>query len=427
MSDIAIKVEKLSKQYRLLENAPSIKSVKDFLKVPFRNLKNISKLTSSSKDEEGYFWALNDINFEVKHGEILGIVGRNGAGKTTLLKILSKITSPTSGQIIINGRVNSLLAVGTGFNGELTGRENIYMNGTIHGMSRKEINRKLDEIVDFSGVEKFIDMPIKRYSSGMTVRLGFAVAAFLEPEILIVDEVLAVGDMDFQKKCIGKMNDVTKQGRTVLFVSHNMPIVKNLCTRGLLLRQGCLEYDGTVDESINQYMGYSTSAELDSVWTEDMLSEYIEGKVEKQSFIHIKSISVLNDKYEPCSEFISSEKVIIKFDFEIKLKPGDFRIVVSVLNKHNEAVLSTQIGDKNVHSGSLDPGVYSVFCEFPENTFGTDLFILRTEFLYVKKEHLILNGCPKFRVKYDQSRYNYGSWDHAYLRPDYDWSLKKLL
>ena len=197
------------------------------------------------------------------------------------------------------------------------------------------------------------------------------------------------------------MNDVTKQGRTVLFVSHNMPIVKNLCTRGLYLKDGYIEYDGTVGESINQYMGYSTNADLDTVWTGDVLKEYIEGKVEKQSFIDVKSISVMNDKHEPCSEFISSEKIIIKFDFEIKLKPGDFRIVVSVLNKHNEPILSTQIGDKKVHNGSLEPGMYCVCCEFPENTFGTDLFILRTEFLYVKKEHLVLNGCPKFRVKYD--------------------------
>jgi lipopolysaccharide transport system ATP-binding protein len=210
----------------------------------------------SIKGVSDYVWALRDINFEVHPGEVLGIIGRNGAGKSTLLKILSRITTPTIGSIKLAGRVASLLEVGTGMHPELTGRENIYLNGAILGMRRKEIDRKLDDIVDFAGVERYIDTPVKRYSSGMHVRLGFAVAAHLEPDILIVDEVLAVGDADFQKKCLGKMKDVSKEeGRTVLFVSHNMPSVKALCQKGILLKDGGIDYMGTAEETIRTYLG----------------------------------------------------------------------------------------------------------------------------------------------------------------------------
>jgi lipopolysaccharide transport system ATP-binding protein len=199
-------------------------------------------------------WALKDVSFTAEQGEVLGIIGRNGAGKSTLLKILSRVTAPTSGRIKVNGRVASLLEVGTGFHPELTGRENIYLNGAILGMSRREIERKFDEIVDFAEVEKFIDTPVKRYSSGMYVRLAFAVAAHLEPEILVVDEVLAVGDSEFQKKCLGKMGDVAKEGRTILFVSHNMLAVRNLCNRAIVLSNGCLDFLGATTDAINNYV-----------------------------------------------------------------------------------------------------------------------------------------------------------------------------
>ena len=209
----------------------------------------------STKGESDCVWALKDISFDVRQGEVVGIIGKNGAGKSTLLKLLSRITSPTTGEIRVKGRIASLLEVGTGFHGDLTGRDNIYMNGAIMGMTRSEITRKLDEIVDFAGVERYIDTPVKRYSSGMFVRLGFAVAAFLEPEILVVDEVLAVGDAEFQKKAIGKMQDVShSQGRTVLFVSHNMAAVKSLCTRGIVLENGMMTFDGAVGEAVELYM-----------------------------------------------------------------------------------------------------------------------------------------------------------------------------
>ncbi len=209
----------------------------------------------SKRGTSEYVWALRDISFKVEQGDVVGIIGKNGAGKSTLLKLLSRITSPTTGSIRYQGRIASLLEVGTGFHPEMTGRENIYMNGSIMGMTKKEITRKLDEIVDFAGVERYLDTPVKRYSSGMTVRLGFAVAAFLEPEILVVDEVLTVGDAEFQKKAIGKMNDVAhSEGRTVLFVSHNMAAVKNLCTRGVVLQNGQLAYDGNTESAIDFYL-----------------------------------------------------------------------------------------------------------------------------------------------------------------------------
>ena len=261
MKDIILKAENISKQYRLGQVGTGTLShdlnrwwhqvrgkENPYLKIGDTN-------DRSTKGESDYVWALQDINFEVERGEVLGIIGKNGAGKSTLLKILSRVTAPTTGNIKFGGRVASLLEVGTGFNGEMTGRENIYLNGAILGMTKKEIAAKLDEIIDFSGCERYIDTPVKRYSSGMTVRLAFAVAAFLEPEILIIDEVLAVGDAEFQKKAIGKMQDISKgEGRTVLFVSHNMAAVKSLCTRGIVLEHGKVVFEGGIDQTISKYL-----------------------------------------------------------------------------------------------------------------------------------------------------------------------------
>jgi len=265
MSDTAIKFENISKQYRLglvgtgtiLHDINrwwyTVRGKED----PYLKIGEVND--RSSKASSKYVWALKDISFEVKQGEVLGIIGKNGAGKSTLLKILSRVTSPSTGTIKAKGRIASLLEVGTGFHPEMTGRENIFMNGSIMGMSKAEIKRKLDEIVDFAGVEKYIDTPVKRYSSGMTVRLGFAIAAHLEPEILVVDEVLAVGDVEFQKKAIGKMKNVSRgEGRTVLFVSHNMAAVKNLCQNGVLLKDGHINFMGNIEDTINHYLTINT-------------------------------------------------------------------------------------------------------------------------------------------------------------------------
>lgn len=252
-----IEVKGLSKKYRIGKAERRADTVMGTLvnaiKQPLQNLKQIRSLSKLDEDEESIFWALRDVSFEVKEGDVLGIIGHNGAGKSTLLKILSRITEPSKGEVIIKGRVAALLEVGTGFHPELTGRENIYMNGTILGMRKKEIDQKLDEIVTFSGVEKFLDTPVKFYSSGMRVRLGFSVAAHLEPEILIIDEVLAVGDAEFQMKCLGKMEDVAAQGRTVLFVSHNLATISSLCPKTLLIDKGTFKSLGETKSVIKEY------------------------------------------------------------------------------------------------------------------------------------------------------------------------------
>jgi len=258
----AIEFENVSKQYRLgLVSTGTIAHdlnrwwTMNILRKEDPYLKIGETNDRSHKGHSDYVWALKDINFKVEQGDVVGIIGKNGAGKSTLLKLLSRVTTPTTGEIRVRGRIASLLEVGTGFHPEMTGRENIFMNGAIMGMTRQEVGRKLDEIIDFSGCERYIDTPVKRYSSGMTVRLGFAIAAHLEPEILVVDEVLAVGDMEFQKKAIGKMKDVSRGGgRTVLFVSHNMAAVKNLCQKGVLLENGTVKYTGKVNDVIRMYI-----------------------------------------------------------------------------------------------------------------------------------------------------------------------------
>jgi len=259
MNDIVIKTENLGKLYRIGSAEDRDKTFREALSdmalTPFRRIRNaFSPRASKELDKSDFIWALKDVSFEAKRGEVIGIIGRNGAGKSTLLKILSRITEPTEGRIILNGRVGSLLEVGTGFHTELTGEENIYLSGTILGMSSNEISRKYDEIVAFAEIEKFIYTPVKHYSTGMYMRLAFAVAAHFEPEILLVDEVLAVGDAEFQKKCLGKMGDVAKGGRTVLFVSHNMGAIEALCPRSLQFDKGSLVFQGTSKTVISNYL-----------------------------------------------------------------------------------------------------------------------------------------------------------------------------
>ena len=274
MNNTAIKVEGLGKKYNIGKSRSG--DLRETIGNFFRKKSEEGKSQSNGSTHENEFWALKDVSFEIPQGEALGVIGRNGAGKSTLLKILSKITRPTTGRVELNGRVSSLLEVGTGFHSELTGRENVYLNGTILGMKRKEVKTKFDKIIDFSGVEKFIDTPIKHYSSGMKVRLAFSVAAHLEPEILLIDEVLAVGDVEFQKKCIGKMEDVTKEGRTVIFISHNMEAVSKLCTRALVLNNGRAELNvDDINEGINYYLNLynktnaSSESALSNCWSEN--------------------------------------------------------------------------------------------------------------------------------------------------------------
>lgn len=314
MSDTAIKVENLGKLYRLGEVGTGtishdlnrwwakLRGKED----PFAKIGEANDRTS--KGTSDYVWALKDVSFEIKKGQAVGIIGRNGAGKSTLLKILSKVTQPTEGRIKIRGRIASLLEVGTGFHPEMTGRENIFQNGAILGMTKAEIKSKFDEIVDFAGVERYIDTPVKRYSSGMYVRLAFAVAAFLEPEILIVDEVLAVGDAEFQKKCLGRMNDVSKNdGRTVLFVSHNMAAISNLCDTSVFMRNGTLQSMGLTASVIDEYISYGkeNSGEIKA----DQINY-----TRQCSKAHFDSIRIIS-KGEVTTSIDISEDVIVEIDY----------------------------------------------------------------------------------------------------------------
>jgi len=309
---ISIEFENISKQYRLglvstrtlshdlnrWWQTAVLRREDPYLKIGETN----DRSTHGTSD---YVWALRDINLRIEQGDVVGIIGKNGAGKSTLLKLLSKVTSPTTGTIRARGRIASLLEVGTGFHGEMTGRENIYLNGAIMGMTKQEIDRKLDEIVDFSGCERYIDTPVKRYSSGMTVRLGFAVAAHLDPEILVVDEVLAVGDAEFQKKAIGKMQDISHtEGRTVLFVSHNMTAVKNLCKSGVLLDNGMMKFTGDIDSVVQQYLSEDVNMCRTIKWTRE--------KAPYKNGIRLLSASITNEE----EVLYAGDQIRLEFVFE---------------------------------------------------------------------------------------------------------------
>lgn len=313
----------------------------------------------STKGESDYVWALKDIDFKVEQGDVVGIIGKNGAGKSTLLKILSKITSPTTGTIKAKGRIGSLLEVGTGFHPEMTGRENIYLNGAILGMTKPEITRKLDEIVDFSGCERYIDTPVKRYSSGMMVRLGFAVAAHLDPEILVVDEVLAVGDAEFQKKAIGKMQDVSRgEGRTVLFVSHNMGSVRKLCRTGMLLENGMIKILGPINKVVDAYIGEGGSKE--NQFFEDLST------APGNDVIRIKSFEILPDKPQANIDIESG----IKFRLQFMCYKEDAMLDVNMLIKTMDDVMVCQVGSPFCQWGNKDSkiGIYTVEFKIPPYT-----------------------------------------------------------
>ena len=312
----------------------------------------------SSKGGSDIVWSLKDINFEINQGDAVGIIGKNGAGKSTLLKLLSRVTSPTSGEIKVKGRIASLLEVGTGFHPELSGRENIYLNGAILGMRKKEITRKLDEIIDFSGVERYIDTPVKRYSSGMYVRLAFAVAAHLESEILIVDEVLAVGDAEFQKKCIGKMGDISKgQGRTVLFVSHNMAAVKNLCQRGILLENGIIKFDGNVEDSITAYEDKNNSK---------VSLEYLGNNIIKKAILNESINNVKYNKKFKLDVYFETKDIIKNLVLGIVVKDLHDVELIGINNKH---YILDRINSTDVLKGKISleiekiklmPGMYKL-------------------------------------------------------------------
>lgn len=371
MSKPVIKVENLSKAYQIgqigtgtisrdLERfiATKIMGKEDpFLKIGETN-------DRSTKGTSDIVWSLKDINFEVNQGDAVGIIGKNGAGKSTLLKLLSRVTSPTTGEIKVKGRIASLLEVGTGFHPELSGRENIYLNGAILGMRKKEITRKLDEIIDFSGVERYIDTPVKRYSSGMYVRLAFAVAAHLESEILIVDEVLAVGDAEFQKKCLGKMGDISKgEGRTVLFVSHNMAAVKSLCTKGIVLRNGLTSFTGNINESVDNYLNQDINYDNTKIFINS-------NKNEINSIFNVEIIA--------SQQFISHDEVV-KIKINLKTFAENCYLGIALLNNNKIKIFTTV--------SKITKRVDHIFCEIPahlllEGAYSLDVASFKDKNIY---------------------------------------------
>lgn len=415
--NIILKAENISKQYRLGTVGTGTLS-HDLNRLwhkmrgkedPYLKVGEVNDRTSKGSSE--YVWALKDINFEVEAGEVLGIIGKNGAGKSTLLKILSKVTAPTTGSIKSRGRIASLLEVGTGFNPELTGRENIYLNGAILGMTKKEITSKLDEIIAFSGCERYIDTPTKRYSSGMTVRLAFAVAAFLEPEILVVDEVLAVGDAEFQKKAIGKMQDISKEGgRTVLFVSHNMAAVKSLCTRGIVLEYGKVAFKGSSEECVSFYLKKDTKKSNEVFFENEFNTTLF-------SFDYIG----VKNKFRTFEDSIS-ENEIIEIHSKINLKNnGNYHLTFHLYNELGEAMFSFY--DK-YEKAKLAEGKNHLVCSIPASflqsgNFSLSLFVVENKKLSVFNAHDIMfftvsNG--------DREIGTYMGREPGYITPQFEWT-----
>jgi lipopolysaccharide transport system ATP-binding protein len=423
-----IKVENLSKQYRLGDVGTGtishdvnrwwhkIRGKEDpYLKIGDAN-------DRASKGESDYVWALKDINFEVKQGEVLGIIGRNGAGKSTLLKILSRTTAPTTGSVKIKGRVASLLEVGTGFHPELSGRDNIFLNGAIMGMTRREIQSKFDEIVDFAGVERYIDTPVKRYSSGMYVRLAFAVAAHLEPEILIVDEVLAVGDAEFQKKCLGKMKDVSeRQGRTVLFVSHNMGFVKSLCTEGLFFQNGILYFMGNIDQTIVRYI------DTDQIPTSQFqLESFI--KQMNDDVIQVKSIELLQNNLA-FNNVNPNEVVKIIYKYTVKKHIYGLRIGFDLIDVKSDIVVFRSFHDDldDLHS-KIDPGHYELESEIFSNILnpGTYKIII---LIGIHNVRWVVNGQLSFQISVSSLgdvNKSYSDFRPGIISPKLKWLCKRV-
>jgi len=432
LKDIILKAENISKQYRLGQVGTGTLShdlnrwwheirgkENPYLKIGDTN-------DRSTKGTSDYVWALQDINFEVERGEVLGIIGKNGAGKSTLLKILSKVTAPTTGSIKYNGRIASLLEVGTGFNGEMTGRENIFLNGAILGMTKKEIASKIDEIIDFSGCERYIDTPVKRYSSGMYVRLAFAVAAFLEPDILIIDEVLAVGDAEFQKKAIGKMQDISKQGgRTVLFVSHNMAAIKQLCTRCLVLRNGQLVAQGNTTEIVENYLGENNTIVAKKQWNNK--------NAPRNFFIEVKDVSVhyRDGSISENGNYNITEEIGITTRYNVIEDGFSFIHGANFYNNEEINIFNSHDVSSENRSKKKRKGTYQATMWIPKNLLSEGVLFISIVFfkpnpfeMFVHLEKIIsINIFDE--MKGNSSRGEYTDGFSGYVRPLLRWETNK--
>ena len=430
--DIVLKAENISKQYRLGQVGTGtlshdlnrwwhqVRGKEDpYLKIGDTN-------DRSTKGSSDYVWALQDINFEVKRGEVLGIIGKNGAGKSTLLKILSKVTAPTTGSIKSRGRIASLLEVGTGFNGEMTGRENIFLNGAILGMTKKEITSKLDEIIDFSGCERYIDTPVKRYSSGMTVRLAFAVAAFLEPEILVIDEVLAVGDAEFQKKAIGKMQDISKgQGRTVLFVSHDMNAIEKLTEKCIVLENGQILLHTTTQLAIQDYISKNVKVNSSNRW-----NSFIEAP--GNEFARIKAVSITDLQDNLKYTFESSENIKINIEYyDFNMLYNNTAIIQLMNEKANLLFSSNEFNSPDWNLKKFRKKISITSCIIPADFLNEGKYSINIAIGNYNPNiiHVKLDEVLTFRV-IDNSSYKngvkgcfVGYWP-GLIRPKLEWATK---
>ena len=416
MSALAIRAHGIGKKYRIGSAAERHDTLRDLLgsalKAPFQNLAKLRRANTFNDDDDAdTVWALRDVSFDVRHGEVLGVVGKNGAGKSTLLKVLSRITDPSAGRAEVHGRVGSLLEVGTGFHPELTGRENVFLNGSILGMDRPYIERRFDEIVEFSGVERYVDTPVKRYSSGMYLRLAFAVAAHLEPEILIVDEVLAVGDIEFQRKCIGKMSEVAGQGRTVIFVSHNMGAVAKLCERAILLRGGRKVMDGPAGEVVNAYLTGETPSAAERVWGP--------GEGPGDDSCRLTRVSVMQDGV-PNGQL----EMRLPFAFELEYTTTEpfpeLLVGFDVLDGEGSPILRSTHNLSDRPLAEVPPGRHVSRCEFPEGMLNAGSYWLS---IFTEVPAVRTIAWPERQLRFDvkltdplMSRYNPG-WYKGPLGP----------
>lgn len=420
MSDIILKAENISKQYRL--GLVGTGTLSHDLNRWWHNIRGkedpylkIGEVNDrSTKGTSDYVWALQDINFEVQRGEVLGIIGKNGAGKSTLLKILSRVTSPTTGNIKTRGRIASLLEVGTGFHGEMTGRENIYLNGAILGMTKKEITSKIDEIIDFSGCERYIDTPVKRYSSGMTVRLAFAVAAFLEPEILVIDEVLAVGDAEFQKKAIGKMQDISRgEGRTVLFVSHNMAAIETLCNRVLSMEKGSIVENGSPNNVISNYLSKS------SFLNRFLMFEKPDHSIGNEK-IRITYAAIENATSANIHDVIDVSSTI---NFRLKLINLSADELISVSYDLTTIKGDVVFGSGNKFNCKLNT-ITEIKCEIPANFLNDDIYQIQ---LYINTKNMSklfhVKEFMTFEIKDIKRGSGYLGKVKGFIRPDLQWTI----
>jgi lipopolysaccharide transport system ATP-binding protein len=400
MSDTVIKVEGLGKKYILSHEAPErYTALRDVIR------QKVKELSGRQKKTKEDFWALKDISFEVKQGEAIGIIGRNGAGKSTLLKILSRITEPTKGHVEMNGRTSSLLEVGTGFHPELTGRENIFLNGAILGMSRNEIKKKFDAIVEFSGVENFLDTPVKRFSSGMYLRLAFSVAAHLEPEILIVDEVLAVGDAEFQKKCLGKMDEVSKkEGRTVLFVSHNLEAIRNLCSKGLLLQNGELIFSGDMNKTVAEYVSSFSNEQTEKKWDNNLAPGN-----ENAKLLYAKVYDAVTGSTD---QYYSANGFILELEID-NLNEGKRQLDITYHLVDEKGILVT-VSSSAFGSGGkyYKAGPMKIKTNFPGNILNEGIYTFARILLVMDKEQVLTewNDILTFRILSTHATMMEGLW-----------------